>query len=108
MDNHINGWDFIESSLKRRNQHQYDLAKFLKISTAAVSQVKHGTIILNLAQLSAICEFLKLSQSQCGKLFSTVLNARYHRHIASGVFDFEECRIAKFRVHCAVDKRSKD
>ncbi len=51
MKMHVNGWRTIEQQLIQQGRKQGEIAQLLKITPAAVSQVKKGVFLLNPKQL---------------------------------------------------------
>ena len=51
MKMHVNGWRTIEQQLIQQGRKQGEIAQLLKITPAAVSQVKKGVFLLNPKQI---------------------------------------------------------
>lgn len=106
METHVNGWPIIEATMIKRHVSQRSLARLLDVTPAAISQAKNGTIMFNWGQLASICSFLKLPKSECGKLFSEIMNARYQIIVGDFTSVEEEMPdMMNFRVHCSWKKR---
>ncbi len=101
----VNGWNMISSVLKKRRLTQRQLSVELEISPAAISQAKRGVILFNYRQLAQVCAFLKLTKSECGKLFSDVVNARYRLLIQDENKESAVNDYLNFKVHCVWNKR---
>lgn len=73
---HINGWDVIETYLKKRKIKQRELALNLNMSDAAVSQAKHSLIHLNPQQINDIVKFLDMAEEDILTFYGHIFNAR--------------------------------
>ena len=76
MESCINGWPLIARLLYRRRKNQSDLARLLKISPAAVTQLKHGDYRLSGIQLEKILAYLHASADEYEELYSLLIPAR--------------------------------
>lgn len=77
----INGWDVIENYLRRRNRTQQELAAVLKLSGAAITQFKQGTIKLKPQQMERIIEYLGFSENDISLFYTRIFNARLGRRV---------------------------
>lgn len=73
---HVNGWGAIEQLLERNQKNQSWLAHELKMSNAAVTQVKQGIFQLSGEKLAQICRITCATQAEKDALYSEVVNAR--------------------------------
>ncbi|MCP3966263.1 MAG: LexA family transcriptional regulator [Lentisphaerae bacterium] len=76
MEKHVNGWPVISKWLGINEKKQADLARLLKITPSAVSQIKQGGIMLNSEQLNAIIRYLNIEVDDMCKLYTYIFNAR--------------------------------
>lgn len=76
MNAHINGWNLVQMLLDRNGKNQSWLAKQLKMSPAAVTQVKQGVFRLSGDQIAKICQVTGATKEEKDELYSEVVNAR--------------------------------
>ena len=76
MESCINGWPLIARLLYRRRKNQSDLARLLKVSPAAVTQLKHGDYRLSGVQLEKILDYLHATDDEYEELYSLLIPAR--------------------------------
>lgn len=76
MKTHVNGWRTIERQLIHLGRKQGEIAQLLKITPAAVSQVKKGIFLLNPKQLEKIATFLEFDASMRNDFYTELFNAR--------------------------------
>lgn len=95
MNDKVNGWPTIARYLDRRGEKQCDLARKLRLSPAAVTQIKKGETLLNPEQLSCIVEALGIAESDLTELYSDIFNARILRQSDSAAGGRFEVKIKK-------------
>jgi SOS-response transcriptional repressor LexA len=83
MQNNVNGWPIISKWLGIREKKQADLARLLNISPSAISQLKKGDILLNAGQMTAVIEYLEISEEDISLFYTEVFNARLGGGIAN-------------------------
>ncbi|MBS1369335.1 MAG: helix-turn-helix transcriptional regulator [Lentisphaeria bacterium] len=76
MKVHVNGWRTIERQLLQLDRRQGELAQLLKITPAAVSQVKKGVFLLNPKQLEKIAAYLQFDDEMRNEFYTELFNAR--------------------------------
>ena len=76
MKMHVNGWRTIEQQLIQQGRKQGEIAQLLKITPAAVSQVKKGVFLLNPKQLEKIASFLQFDDTLRSEFYTELFNAR--------------------------------
>lgn len=76
MTEHVNGWDIIESWLKKTNKKQSDLANILQLSNSAITQIKKGVIWLSNSNLKKIIDALQLDEKSKNQLYQTIARSR--------------------------------
>lgn len=73
----INGWNTIQSILKRTKKNQSYLAEKLGMTPAAITQIKNGEFKLKEFRFQKICEVLGATQKEKKELLTEVVNARF-------------------------------
>lgn len=73
---HVNGWTIIERLLFKNKKNQSDLARKLKVSPAAVSQIKSGLVKMNSASFELVLNWLGATKDDKNALYTEVVNAR--------------------------------
>jgi SOS-response transcriptional repressor LexA len=76
MNQHVNGWRIIAKWMGLRGKRQSELAKHLKVSQSAVSQIKKGDILLSPLQIYDIIQFLSISNNDVEQLYTDIFNSR--------------------------------
>lgn len=79
MDGRRNGWSVIARYLDLHNRKQCDLARLLRLSPAAVTQIKKGETLLNPEQLATVIKALRISEPDVTELYTEIFNARILR-----------------------------
>lgn len=98
MQNDVNGWPIISKWLGIREKRQADLARLLNISPSAISQLKHGDMLLNAGQMAAVIEFLEISEDDISLFYTEVFNARLRGNTAGAEAIVPTGRENKFTV----------
>lgn len=75
-NNSINGWKLISKWLGYRQKKQKDLAKILKVSDAAISQMKKGDILLKPTQMKKIISTLRFSPEDIHAYYDMITESR--------------------------------
>lgn len=73
----VNAWPIIADLLAREKRNQSWLAKQLKVTPAAITQIKQGLYRLSAEQFKIICKATHASKIEKDALYSSVFNARY-------------------------------
>ena len=89
----VNGWSGIETLLFKRKNNQSDLARWLGISPAAVTQIKQGDFQLGIAALEKIMRYLGATPEEQNDIFTQVIQKRFFSKSSSGII----CRIIIIR-----------
>ena len=97
---HINGWVTISKYLRLRAKNQSDLARKLRISPAAVSQIKNGGFRLNSAQLAVIAAYLGIRGDGLNELYTELFTARMAARGTGGN------RETALELRCFAEKRA--
>ena len=73
---HCNGWQFIERWLEKRNLRQCELADYLGVSTAAITQIKNGNIRLSSGKMEKILQFFDVQEWEREEFYHEIFTAR--------------------------------
>ena len=75
----VNGWPIIERMLYRRKKNQSDLARLLRMSPAAITQIKKGDFLLSAESLEKILFYLGAGTEEENELFIQIIQSRFFK-----------------------------
>ena len=107
MNVHVNGWRTIERQLSHLGKKQGEIAQLLRITPAAVSQVKKGIFLLNPNQLEKIATFLQFDVAMRSEFYTELFNARLLGNGAEPSGAGVRYRVCRERQEWGVRRRSE-